>query len=95
CARHGRRPLLRHSVACKCLGGDEATFANIVGFASDGGREDAFLIAANLVRPDMAAAIVALAESFGLALKRMMSTARHHPAMLPFPVDHPDPKKLH
>ena len=28
CARFGRRPLMRHAVTCKCLGADEACFAN-------------------------------------------------------------------
>ena len=30
------RPLIRHSVACSCIGSDEAVFANMVRFASDG-----------------------------------------------------------
>ncbi|MEL7256730.1 MAG: hypothetical protein AAFN80_02665 [Pseudomonadota bacterium] len=73
CSLHGRRPLMRHSVSCKCLGGDEACFASIVGYAAEGNREDAFLMAANLVRPDIAPAVVALAEEFGHALQRMMT----------------------
>ncbi|MEO1138927.1 MAG: hypothetical protein AAFW87_05670 [Pseudomonadota bacterium] len=95
CARHGRRPLMRHSVACACLGADEATFANIVGFAGEMAREDAFLMAANLVRPEMAAAIVSLAETFGLTLRRMMSVSDHHPAHVLKTFHHPDPTKLH
>lgn len=71
CLCHGRRPLMRHHVDCKCLGGDEACFANFIAYASEGAREDAFLMAANLVRPDMASAMVGLAERFGLALRRM------------------------
>ena len=71
CARYGRRPLMRHSVSCKCLGADESCFANFVGYASEGAREDAFLIAATMVRPDMAGALVGLAEEFGLALRRI------------------------
>lgn len=71
CARHGRRPLMRHSVNCKCVGADESCFANFIGYASDGAREDAMLMAINLVRPDMAAILVGLAEEFGVALKRM------------------------
>ncbi|MEQ8254544.1 hypothetical protein [Roseovarius confluentis] len=95
CAKHGRRPLVRHHAQCRCLGGDEATFANIVAHAADGEREDAFLMAANLVRPDMAAVIVALAQEFGLTLRRMMGMSGYHPATLPTPIDHPDPTKLH
>ena len=71
CARHGRRPIMRYDVACRCLGGDEACFANFVATAAQGDREDAMLIATLLVRPDFAPSLAALAETFGLALKRM------------------------
>lgn len=71
CARHGRRPLMRHHVNCKCLGADESCFANFIGYACDGEREDALLIATTIVRPDMAPSLVGLAQDFGLALKRM------------------------
>jgi hypothetical protein len=71
CVQYARRPLMRHGVQCKCLGADESCFANFIGYASDGAREDAFLMAANIVRPDMAASLVGLAEEFGLALKAM------------------------
>lgn len=71
CARHGRRPLMRHHVSCKCLGADESCFANFIGYASEGEREDALLIAMNIVRPDIAPALVGVAQDFGLALRRM------------------------
>ncbi|MEL6104228.1 MAG: hypothetical protein AAFR68_23370, partial [Pseudomonadota bacterium] len=71
CVRHGRRPLMRHNVTCKCLGADESCFANFVGYASEGDREDALLIATTMVRPDVAPALVGVAQEFGLALKRM------------------------
>ncbi|WP_227267822.1 hypothetical protein [Roseobacter weihaiensis] len=71
CVRHGRRPLMRHHVSCKCLGADESCFANFVGYASDGDREDAFLIATTIVRPDVAALLVNFARDFGMALKCM------------------------
>lgn len=71
CVRHGRRPLMRHHVSCKCLGADESCFANFVGYASEGEREDALLIATTIVRPDMAPALVGLAQDFGLALTCM------------------------
>lgn len=76
CVRHGRRPLMRHRVGCKCLGADESCFANFIGYASDGEREDALLIATTLVRPDMAPALVGYAQQFGLALRRMALTAQ-------------------
>ena len=71
CARHGRRPLMRHDVACRCLGADESCFATVLGYASEGAREDAMLLAASFVRPDMAGALAGLAEEVGLALRRM------------------------
>ncbi len=71
CVRHGRRPLMRHHVTCKCLGADESCFANFVGYASDGEREDAMLIAINIVRPDIAPVLVSVAQDFGFALKQM------------------------
>lgn len=71
CVQYGRRPLMRHDVNCTCLGADESCFAIFVGTASEGEREDALLIAMTLVRPDMAPALVGLAQEFGLALRRM------------------------
>jgi len=71
CAQHGRRPLMRHSVQCKCLGADESCFANFIAIAAAGDREDAMLIATLLVRPDVAPQLTSLATDFGLALMRM------------------------
>jgi len=71
CVRHGRRPLMRHHIRCKCLGADESCFANFVGYASEGAREDALMMAATIVRADMADALVGLAEDFGAALRQM------------------------
>lgn len=75
CAKYGRRPLLRHGVHCKCLGGDESCFANFIGYASDGDTEDAFLMAANIVPPTLAHELVVLAKEFGTALKRLVASA--------------------
>ncbi|MFA3920731.1 hypothetical protein [Ruegeria hyattellae] len=71
CAQHGRRPLMRHSLGCNCLGADENFFAQMIGAAADGGREDAMMLATLIVRPDFAPALAALSEEFGLALKTM------------------------
>lgn len=87
CVRYGRRPLIRHHVACKCLGGDESCFANFIAAASEGEREDAMWIATMMVRADLAPCLVNLAESLGLALKRM--------ARLATPTTHPNKKTLH
>jgi hypothetical protein len=71
CSQHGRRPLMRHSVNCRCIGSDESCFANFISAAAAGDRDDAMLIATLLVRPDVAPLITSLAADFGLALKRM------------------------
>lgn len=77
CVQHGRRPLMHHHVTCKCLGADESCFANFIGYAAEGEREDALLIATTIVRPDMALCLVGVAQEFGLALKRMALKASH------------------
>ena len=71
CVRHGRRPLMRRQVACRCLGADESCFANFIGYASEGEQEDALMIATTIVNPGMAPALAGLAQEFGLALRRM------------------------
>lgn len=75
CMTHGRRPLMRHHLACKCLGADESCFANVIGYASEGAQEDAQMLASTMVRPDMAATLAHLARDFGLALR--CAAARH------------------
>ncbi|WP_294609000.1 hypothetical protein [uncultured Roseovarius sp.] len=79
CVRYGRRPLMRHHVTCKCLGSDESCFATFVGYASEGEREDALLLATTIVRPDVAPSLVGFAQEFGLALRRMAIKADHSP----------------
>lgn len=71
CARHGRRPLMRHGVSCTCLGADEACFATFIAQAATGAREDALMMAMLMVRPDMAPMLTGMAAQFGLALGRM------------------------
>ncbi|MEM8979783.1 MAG: hypothetical protein AAGD04_09885 [Pseudomonadota bacterium] len=83
CVRHGRRPLMRHSVTCKCLGADESCFANFVGYASEGEHEDALLIATTMVPPSIAPVLVSAAQDVGLALKRMSLMATHAPIERP------------
>ncbi|MEM6618234.1 MAG: hypothetical protein AAF631_02915 [Pseudomonadota bacterium] len=85
CVENGRRPLLRHDVTCRCMGGDEACFAHMVaaaiegagfegvnGKARDGATQDAFLLASNIVNPRAARPLVLLARRFGLALRRIV-----------------------
>lgn len=91
CARHGRRPLMRHSVQCKCLGADESCFARFIATAATGEREDAMLMATLLVRPDMAPLVAALATDVGLAFMRMRPRVPH----IISPADNQTPKTLH
>ncbi len=79
CARHGRRPLMRHGLGCKCLGADESCIANFIGYGSEGRREDAALIATLLVTPDLCMPLAALAQTLGLALRRMALAKRPTP----------------
>lgn len=74
CRDYGRRPLMRHDLTCRCLGGDEACVAQLVSAALSGDRDDAMLMATLLVRADMAPGLVALAERAGVALCRLAAT---------------------
>jgi hypothetical protein len=64
CVKYSRRPIMKHDLECKCIGGDESCFANIIGFAQDGELEDALLLASNLVAPKFAACLVTSARKF-------------------------------
>lgn len=91
---HGRRPLMRHDVGCKCLGADEATFANFVSAAASGQREDAMLMAMLLVRPDMSLPLTHLAQTFGLSLHRICGAARERQSV-EMPMSHPGQPSKH
>lgn len=76
---HMLRPMVRHGVACRCVGSDEAVFANMVRLASAGELQDASLIATLMVRPAYAEHIALLAGEVGIAtqeLARGHNTAR-------------------
>ena len=68
CVKYSRRPIMKHDLECKCIGGDESCFANIIGFAQDGGLEDALLLASNLVAPKFASYLVASARKFAASV---------------------------
>ena len=67
-----RRPLMRHQTGCRCLGGDEACFAQLITAAAFGAREDALMLAMLMVRPDCAPGIVDLAQQAGLSIHRII-----------------------
>jgi hypothetical protein len=83
CCQYGRRPLMRHSLHCKCLGADESCFANFISAAATGERKDAMLIATLLVRPDMAPILTSLAADVGQALRQMKLCAPRHQSGAP------------
>lgn len=70
-AGFARRPLVRHSPGCPCLGADESAVATLVAAAAEGAREDALMLAMVLVRADMGPALAGAAETVGLGLRRM------------------------
>ncbi len=76
----GRRPLMRHGVGCRCIGADEAAFANLVAAAAEGEWEDAMLLATLLFRPGRSPVVADLARKVGLALQRMALRAAHGPS---------------
>lgn len=84
CVRHGRRPLMRHHVDCKCLGADESCFANFIGYACDGEQDDAMLLAATIVKPSLALQLVGLAREFGEVLQYI--SCHHQPIASQQPV---------
>ena len=64
---------MRQGLDCKCFGADESCFANFIGYASEGAREDALMIAMTIVKPEKAQVLAGLAEDFGLALRTITS----------------------
>ena len=70
-AREGRRPLMRHALACRCVGSDEVVFAHLLATAAMGEREDAMLVATLLVPAPLMALAAEHARQAGLALARL------------------------
>jgi len=71
CFRHARRPLARHSIGCRCVGADEACFANLVASSPEADTEDAMMIATLIVKAEIAPLITGLTVDVGLALRQM------------------------
>jgi hypothetical protein len=71
---HSRRPLMRHSAKCDCVGADEAVFALFCSQAV-ADREEAMMIACLLLRADVAPLAVSLAQTLGLDLQRAAPVA--------------------
>ncbi|MFP7674452.1 hypothetical protein ACG74X_13975 [Marivita sp. S0852] len=75
---HMVRPMVRHGVACRCIGSDEAVFANMVRFASDGDLHEASLIATLLVWPAFAEHLALLSAEVGTGTRELVRG--HNPA---------------
>ena len=73
CATHGRRPLVRHGMTCKCLGADENCFANLLASAAEGQDDDAHILASLIVTPRKAQELTQLASDCGLLLLQIMT----------------------
>lgn len=68
---YARRPLVRHDFDCRCVGADEAVFANLVRTAATGDLGDAVLIATLMVGPAQAERIAMLAGEVGHAMQHL------------------------
>ncbi len=66
-----RRPLMRHGLACKCVGGDESAFAQMIAAAAAQDRDDAMLFAGALTKGDAAWAVVQIAGQLGQVFLRL------------------------
>ena len=78
--RGARRPLMRHGLQCKCFGGDESAFANMVAAAVTGDREDAMLFASTLLSGPAAFEAVRLAGTLAPAFLRLARSVPAAPA---------------
>lgn len=82
---NARRPIMRHGLGCKCFGGDESAFANMIAAAAGQDCEDAQLFACTLMTGHAAWPAVQLALGLGqafLRLSRIPDTTRvatHNP----------------
>lgn len=68
---NGRRPIMRHELACQCFGGDESAFANLIGAAVAADRDEALLFSATLVTGAAAWAVVELAQRLDQVFLRL------------------------
>lgn len=74
--RCGRCPLMRHGLTCRCFGGHESAFAQMITAAATQDREDALLFATTLLSGGAAWHAVQLASNLGPVL---LQIARNMP----------------
>ena len=78
-----RRPLMRHGLPCRCFGGDECAFANMLAAATTGDREEAMLFSAILITGQAAWPAIALAQELSPFLLRFTRAAQRAIGDLP------------
>ena len=78
-----RRPLMRHGVPCRCFGGDECAFANMLAAATTGDREEAMLFSAILITGQAAWPAIALAQDLSPFLLRFARATQGQGTDLP------------
>ena len=66
-----RRPVMRHAMGCKCFGGDESAFANLIAAAAGRDSEDALLFAGTLASSRYAWDVVQVALRLGQVFLRL------------------------
>jgi len=75
---YARRPLVRHELACDCLGADEAVFLHIVKAASAGELHDATMVAALVVMPAHAERVALMAAQVGTSTQIISAAQGAH-----------------
>lgn len=81
--RCARCPLMRHGLTCRCFGGHECAFAQMIAAAATQDREESLLFATTLVSGSAAWQAVQLAQNLGplmLKLARAMPEDEAEPA---------------
>lgn len=87
-----RRSIMLHGLGCKCFGGDESAFANMIAAAASQDGEDALLFASTLMSGPAAWSAVQLALQMGQTFLRL---GRHATRTEEFARDMPQPPYLH
>ncbi len=75
-----RRPVMRHGIGCRCFGGDESAFAQMIAAAAGQDSDDALLFAGTLMPGQHAWAVVHLALRLGQVFLRLARRPRTTPA---------------
>ncbi|QFT60391.1 hypothetical protein FIU94_16295 [Sulfitobacter sp. THAF37] len=66
---YARRPLVRHSLGCDCIGSDEAVLQTLVREAARGNLAEAAMVASLLVPASQAEHVALMAAQVGLAMQ--------------------------